>query len=139
LNLKAQQIQLLRVSLFIHDERRFLIFQNRTPPHQFTERLALALQFTERIQNQKLLGRIEQRLMVVRAVHVHQPFADGREHAQRRRGAVDELPVGAVRSESALKDELIIVARFNSILFEKKFQKRTPLIFSLSSTRRGLG
>ena len=82
LHLKAQQVQLLRVSFFIHDERGFFIFQSGAAANQFAKGFALVFQSAEGIQNQKLFRRIQKRLMIMRAVHVHEPFANGRQNIQ---------------------------------------------------------
>ena len=79
LNLKAQQVQLLRVGFFVHDERGFFGFQLRAAADEFAKGFAFLFQSAERVENRKLLRGMQQRLMVVRAVHVHQPFADGGE------------------------------------------------------------
>ena len=47
------------------------------------EGFALLLQFSERIENGQLPRRVQQRLMVMRPVDVHQPFANRAERLQR--------------------------------------------------------
>ena len=61
-------------------------------------------------------------MVVVRAMNVHQPFADGGERGERGCRAVDKLPVRASAGERALEDELIFLARLQAIFFEKYFQ-----------------
>ena len=97
----------------------FSLSKRGAASNQFAERLALFFQSAERVENRELLRRMQQRLMIVRAVHVHQPFADGGETLQRGRRAVDELAVGAGAGERALEDELIFLARFQAVLFQK--------------------
>ncbi len=65
--------------------------------------------------------------MIVRAVHVHQPFAQRAEHLQRGRRPIDELPVRARERERALEHELFVFARFKSVLFEKTLQSPAQL------------
>ncbi len=60
----------------------------------------------------------------MRAVHVHEPFADGGENVQRGGRAVDELAVRARAGEGAFQDELMIFAGFETILVKQAPQGR---------------
>ena len=62
---------------------------------------------------------MQQRLMVVRAVDVHEPFADGGERGERGRRTVDELAVRAGAGECPFEDKLVLLARFEAVRFEK--------------------
>ncbi len=66
---------------------------------------------------------MEQRLVVVRPVDVHEPFADGRQAVQRGGRAVDELAVGAGAGEGAFQDELILFARLEAVLVQEGSQR----------------
>ena len=70
---------------------------------------------------------MQKRLVVVRAVHVHKPFANRREDVQCRRRAVDELTICSRAREGAFEDELIFLARLKAVFFEKSFQRRAEL------------
>lgn len=63
--------------------------------------------------------------MIVRAVDIHEPFADDREDVERGRRAIDELAVRTVRREGAFEDKLIFFARFKAVLVEEGFQRST--------------
>ena len=123
LNLKAQQIQLLRVGFFIHDERGFFIFQNAAAADEFAKFFARFFQTAERIENQNLFAGVQQRLMIVRAVHIHKPFANGRERGERGCRTVDELAIRATRGKISFQHELMFLARFETVFFEKSFQR----------------
>ena len=74
---------MLRVSLLIHHKRGLLRLKRGPATDQFREGFALLLQFSERIENGQLPRRVQQRLMVMRPVDVHQPFANRAERLQR--------------------------------------------------------
>ncbi len=93
--LKAEQVELLGVGLLVHDQRGLLRFQGGAAADEFGEGLAVGVQAAEGIEDGELPGRVEQGLVIVRAVDVHQPFAEGGEDGQRGGRAVDELAVGA--------------------------------------------
>jgi phosphoribosyl 1,2-cyclic phosphate phosphodiesterase len=56
-------------------------------------------------------------------MNVHEPFADAGEHGQRGRRTIDELAVYACIGEMTFEDELVFLARFQAIRFEKLFQR----------------
>ena len=118
---------MLRVSLFVHDERGLLSFQHSTTRHEFTKRCALFLQSTERIEDGELLGGMKKRLMIVRPVHVHEPLTDAGENIQRGRRAVDELTIRPRTRERTLEDELVVITRLKSVLIEKAFERCAEL------------
>ncbi len=57
--------------------------------------------------------------MFVRAVDVHEPFAQGGEDGQGGGRAVDELAVGAGAGEGAFQEELVVCARFQPVFLEE--------------------
>ena len=61
--------------------------------------------------------------MLVRSVDVHQPLAQGGEDVQGGGRAVDELAVGAGAGEGALQDELVVLARLQAIVLQKRLQR----------------
>ena len=114
---------MLRIGLFIHDQRGLLGFEGGAAADEFGKGLALGVQVAEGVQDGELAGGVEERLVLVRAVDVHQPLAEGGEDVQGRGRAVDELPVGAGAGEGALEDELVVFARFQAVVFQKGFQR----------------
>jgi len=59
--------------------------------------------------------------MIVRAVHVHERFTDGRESGERGRGTIDELAIRAAGGKISFQYELVFFTRLQSIFFEKTF------------------
>ena len=57
--------------------------------------------------------------MVVRAVYIHEPFAERGEDIQGGGRAVYELAIQAIASESALQKELAVLARFEPVFVEE--------------------
>src|SRR5207245_3122318 len=82
---------------------------------------------TERVENGKLPGGMEQRLVVVRAVDIDEPFAERGEDIQRGGRAVDELAVQAIRGERSLQQELAVLTRFKTVFVEKSLDWRAEL------------
>ena len=74
--------------------------------------------------------------MVVRAVHIHEPFANRRENIQGRWRTVHKLAVCSTDSERAFEDELIFVAGFEAVLFQKIFQRRFEFLHIENSLDR---
>src|SRR5438034_4499649 len=62
--------------------------------------------------------------MIVRTMDIHEPFSEGGQHLQSCRRAIDELFVGACGRKSSFQNELVVLARFNSILVEKAWKRR---------------
>ena len=83
--LEAEQVELLGVGLFIDDEGGLCGFQRRAPGEQAAEIGDRCLDTGEGVQQGELTGRMKQRLMIMRAVHVDQPIADSRQSVQGRR------------------------------------------------------
>lgn len=81
--LMAEEVELLCVGAFVHDEVGLLRFEFLTLFHQGGELGAGFSQAAEGVENLKLLGRVQQRLMIVGTVHVHQPFAERAEGIER--------------------------------------------------------
>ena len=128
-HLKTQQVQLLRVGFLIHDERGFFAFERGPALNQSAKRRPLLFQTAERIENGQLLRRMQKRLVVVRAVHIHEPFAYRRQDVQRGGRAVDELAVCSTGGEGAFEDKLIFLARLQAVFLQKKFQPRARIVF----------
>ena len=123
-DLKAQEIELLCISAFVDNEFAFLAQKIGATRDFFREGGTCFSEFTVGIEDIELPRSVEQRLVIVRAVHVDEHFAEGGEDSERGGRAVDKLAVGASGSESALEDELVIFARFEAILFEEGGQGR---------------
>src|SRR5205823_506392 len=104
-----------------------LRFERATATNQFGETLLHRIQIAERVENGKLPGGMEQRLVVVRAVDIHEPFAKRGEDIQGGGRTVDELAVHAVRSESALQQELLVLTRFKPVFVDKLLEWRAEL------------
>ena len=62
--------------------------------------------------------------MIVRPVHVHQPFPNPAERGERRGRTVDELAICPRTGERAFEDQLIFRARFKAVFIQKVFQGR---------------
>ena len=60
--------------------------------------------------------------MIVRSMHVHQPFANFGQSVQGGGRTVDELAVGAGGGEGAFEDELVFLAGFEAILLQETGQ-----------------
>ena len=133
-DLKAQQIQLAHVRILVDDQLGFLRGQAGPLVNERGEVDPLFFQPAVSVENLELPRGLEQRLVVVRAVDVHEPFADGGEHVERGRRAVDELPVAARGRKTALEEELIFLARLDAVLVEvrvKCFAKAGDLDYCL--------
>ena len=63
-------------------------------------------------------------LVIVRAVDVHEPFAQRGENAEGRGRAVDELAVGARGGEDAFENELVVFAWLEAVFFEERPAER---------------
>ena len=81
------------------------------------------LQSAKGVENGELARGVQQRLMIVRAVHIHQPFANLLEHGQRGCAAVDKLTITAGGRERALEEQLIVFARLEAVLLQKRGQR----------------
>ena len=122
--LKAEQVELLRIGLFIHDQGGLLGFEGGAAADEVGEGLALGIQVSKGVQDGELAGGMQERLVLVRAVDVHQPLAQGGEDSQRRGGAVDELAVGAGAGEGALEEKLVVGARLEAVFLQKRLEGR---------------
>jgi hypothetical protein len=94
-DLEAKQIKLLRVGLFIDDERGLLGLDGSLAADQPGKRFPFGIEAAERVEDGELFGRMQQRLMLVRAVDIDQRLTEGGENAERSGRTVDELPIGA--------------------------------------------
>ena len=85
------------------------------------------MQSAKGVENGELARGVQQRLLIVRAVHIHQPFADLLEHGQRGGAAVDELAIAAGGGERAFEEQLIVLTRLQTVLLQKRGQRRIEL------------
>ena len=122
--LKAEQVKLLRIGLFIHYQGGLLGFEGGAAADEVGECLALAIEVAKGVQNRELAGGVQERLVLVRTVDVHQPLAQGGEDSQRRGGAVDELAVRAAAGEGALQEKLVVGARFEAVFLQERSERR---------------
>ena len=97
----------------------FSASNSRSARGQGGELRAQAGQAGKGIENVPLPGRVEQRLVIVRAVHVHPIPAERGQHLQRGRGAVDELAVGAGGGEDAFENQFPSGARFQAVFLQE--------------------
>ena len=65
---------------------------------------------------------MQQGLVLMRAVDIHQPLAQGGEDSQRRWGPVDELSVRAPAGEGALQEKLVVGARFETVFLQERLE-----------------
>ena len=82
-DLMAEQIELLRVGFFVHDQGSLFGFERPAAAGKGGKVLTQRIEAAEGIENGELPGGVQQRLMVVRAVNVHEPLAERAEHVQR--------------------------------------------------------
>ncbi len=123
-DLKAQQVELLHVGFFVHHESGFFSFEGVATMDECAKSLAFRLQTAKSVEDGELSGGMEQRLMFVRAVHVHEPFADGGQGIEGGGRTVDELAIGAAGGKRALEHQLMVFAGFKTVVIEQRFQRR---------------
>ena len=123
IGLKAEQVELLRVGLLVHHQCRFLRFEGGAAANQPGEHLAVRIQPAKGIEDRELASRVQQRLMFVRAVDIHQPLTQCGENVQSSGRAVNELTVGAGAGETTLEDKLMVFAWLQPILFQKRLER----------------
>src|SRR6187455_865810 len=75
------------------------------------------------VEQIELLRVGEERLVIVRAVQVHESVPELLEHGERRCAAVDELPVRARRGEDAFQDQLRTFARLHALFLELRVDR----------------
>ena len=119
LYLEAEQVELLRVSAFVDDQLAFLAEQVGAAGNFLGEGGARFGEFAISVENIELLGGVEERLMIVGAVHIDEHFAERSKNRERGGRAVDELTIRAGGSEGALEDELMIFAGFETVFVEE--------------------
>ena len=127
LYLKPQQIELLRVGGLIDHEIGLGLLNLSAALEQGGEGGARLLQSAKGIENGKLSRGMQQRLMIVRSVHVDQPFANPLEHSQSGGATIDELAIAAGGRERAFEEQLVFLAGFQTVLFQKPGQWRIEL------------
>ena len=66
---------------------------------------------------------MQQRLMIMRTMHVHQPFADVAQRGQRSRRTIDELTVRARVGKRPFKHKLMLLTRFQPVFLQKIFDR----------------
>lgn len=117
--LVAEEFELLRVGAVVDDERGLFGFEFGAAADELGEEFALGDEAAEGIENGELPRGMQERLVIVRAVHIDEPLADGAEQRECGGRAVDELAVGSGGGEGALEDELRVFAGFDAVLFEQ--------------------
>ena len=117
--LVAEEFELLGVGAVVDDEAGFFGGEGGAAAAELAEVFALGEQAAEGVENGELAGGVEQGLVVVGAVHIDEPLADGAEERKGGGGAVDELAVGSGGGEGAFEDELGVFARFDAVFFEE--------------------
>ena len=66
--------------------------------------------------------------MIMRTVHIHQPFADRTQSGQSGGRTIDKLPVRSVGGKRALKDKLMVFTRFEALFRKEIFERRTKFV-----------
>ena len=72
----------------------------------------------EGVKQIELAFGAQERLVIVRAVQVHEEVAELLEHGERGRRTVDELPVAPGLGKRALDDEVAIDTAFEAVFFK---------------------
>src|SRR6185436_20925848 len=126
-DLKAQQIELLSICSLVHDEVCLRFFQACAEAQSLRESLALRLAFGESIEQIELAGRLQEGLVLVRAVNVYQPLADSSERRKCRRRTVDELAVRTAGCERTFQDQRSFMTRLQPGFFEEFIQRSSEL------------
>src|SRR5206468_9690130 len=93
LSLKAQQVELLGVGLFINDQPALLLLQSRAAAQQLRKIFAHRTQASKRIEYVQLSGGVQKRLVVVRTMDINEPLAQRAEAIEGGGRTIYELPV----------------------------------------------
>ena len=118
-----EQLELLKKGALVHNQFRLLCFQAAFAAEGVGELGAEGLETREGVHDGQLTRRLQQGLMIVGPVNVDQPLSDIRQHAQRGRGAIHELPVCSGGGEGPFQEELTVPARLEPVLFEISRQR----------------
>lgn len=121
--LVAEEIELPGVGLFVDHEGGLLGFEGEPAGVEGGEGGAGFLEVSEGVKDGKLAGWLEEGLMFVGAVEVHQEGTEGGEGGQGGGRAVDELPVGAVRGEGSLQHEDAGVTGVEALVEEEGIER----------------
>jgi hypothetical protein len=104
--------------MFVHDEGGFPGFEGGQPTEGIGAGNQLAGMVPEGVEDGQLPRGMKERLMVVRAVHVHEPFAESGQGLEERGRAVHVLAVGAGNGEGPFQEQGLRVAGFEAVRFE---------------------
>ena len=114
----AQEFEFAVQRGLVGGEAGVFLAQAAQPAPDFLVLLAGRFRVAEGVEQIELPLGAQERLVVVRAVQVDEQVAELLEHGERRRRAVDELPVAARLGEGALDDEIALDAAFQAVFFE---------------------
>jgi hypothetical protein len=120
IDLKTKQIQLLRVSPLVHDQRRFLRLQLAATRRRASKLAAQTRQPRESVKNIALPQWIEQRLMIMRPVHIDEFPSQAGQRLQRGRRTIDELAICPRNRENPLQNQLIVRAWLDAVFIEQR-------------------
>ena len=117
--LEAQQVELLRVGLLVHDQRGLFGFQRGAAADQLGEGLALGVKppKASRMASCRAGCSSDWCSCGPWMSTSHSPSAA--RMLQGRGRAVDELAVGAGAGEGAFEDELVVLARLQAVLLQE--------------------
>jgi hypothetical protein len=118
LDLKAEEIELLSVGLFVDDERGLLGGEGDAFAQLVTEGGHLGLEAAKGVEDGELPGGLEEGLVVMGPMNVDQGIAELGEDREGGGRAVDELAVDTGRGKGALEEELLVFARLEAVVFE---------------------
>ena len=124
MNLEAEKIELLGVAFFVLNESSLLFFQSSALAEQAGKCLAEFPHAAECVEDGQLFGGVQQGLVVVGSMNIHEPFSQHSQNVERGRRTIDELAVCSIAGEGPLQDELIVLARFQAIFVQKTTQGR---------------
>ena len=126
-DLMSEQVELLSIRPLVHDQVGLGGGHFAALPDDLREAGAIVFQSAKCIENGQLPARVEQGLVVVRTVHVHEVFPERRQDCERGGGAVDELAVGSGGGEGAFEDQKSVLAGFQSVFFKQGCQGNAEL------------
>ena len=118
-DLMAQQFEFALQGGLVRGEAGVLLAQAASGDSRYgLVLLARTLRVAEGVEQAELPFRAEQRLVIVRPVQIYEQVAELLEHGQRRRRAVDELPVSPRLREGAFDDEIALDATLQAVPVE---------------------
>ncbi len=119
-DLMPQEIQLPFERGFVTCQRPMLGNKMAVPAKMLGASRALRLGAGIRIEERELLLARKQRLMIVRPMKIDERFAQFFQDGQRRRAAVDELPVRPRCREDPFHEKLPVFARLDALFLEPR-------------------